>query len=131
MVDIEVVDTGMPRAGPYNPGLKVGNVIYVSGQVGLDPKTKTLASDEIKGQTKAVFENIKNIIEVGGAKVSNIVKTTVFLKKIKDFSEMNLEYKKFFTDNGVTEKFPVRTTVEVSNLPMDGLLIEVDAIAVI
>ena len=131
MVEIEVVDTGMPRAGPYNPGIKVGNVIYISGQVGLDSKTKKLASDEIKGQTQAVFENIKNILEAAGAKVSNIVKTTVFLKNIKDFSKMNLIYKKFFEENGVKEKFPARTTVEVSNLPMDNLLIEVDAIAVI
>lgn len=131
MVDIKIVDAGLPRAGPYNSGIKSGNVVYVSGQAPMDPETRVLASNEIKGQTRAVLSNIKLILEAAGTKVSNIVKTTVFLKNIKDFSNMNLEYKKFFEENGVTEKYPARTTVEVSNLPIQNMLIEIDCVAVI
>ncbi|MHA1298527.1 MAG: RidA family protein [Candidatus Helarchaeota archaeon] len=131
MVDKEIVDAGLPRAGPYNSGIKVGNVIYVSGQVGIDPQTKKLASEEIEGQTRAVLRNIKKIIEAVGGHISDIVKTTIFLKNVKDFSKMNLVYKEFFKENGVAEKFPARTTVEVSNLPLEGLLIEIDCIVVI
>ncbi|MFX1451530.1 MAG: RidA family protein [Promethearchaeota archaeon] len=130
MVEIEIVDAGIPRAGPYNSGIKAGNMVYVSGQGPMDPKTRSLASDEIKGQTEAVLENIKIILKAAGANVSNIVKTTVFLKNIKDFSKMNMVYKKFFKENGVTEKFPARTTVEVSNLPIDKMLIEIDCVAI-
>jgi 2-iminobutanoate/2-iminopropanoate deaminase len=63
--------------------------------------------------------------------VSNIVKITIFLKNVKDFTEMNEAYKKFFEENGVTDKFPARSTVEVSNLPLTGILLEIDAIAVL
>lgn len=131
MVDIKIIDIGIPRAGPYNSGIKAGNMIFVSGQTPVDPQTHNLVSNEIKGQTRAVLENIKNILEAAGANVSSIVKTTVFLKKISDFSKMNLVYKDFFNENDVEEKFPARTTVEVSNLPFENMLVEIDCIAVI
>lgn len=130
-MEIEVIDTGAPKAGPYSLGIKAGNVIYVSGQGPLDLETRVLPSDEIKGQTRAVLENIKSILEAGGSSVSKIIKTTVFLKNMKDFSKMNLTYKKFFKENGVKEKFPARTTVEVSDLPVSNFLLEMDCIALI
>ena len=123
MVDIEVVNPGTPVAGPYSPGVKVGNLIFVSGQVS-KPGTA-----DIKEQTSSVLENIKKIVEAAGGNVSNIVKTTVFLTNFKDFGKMNRVYKQFFEDNGVSEKFPARSTVEVSNLVVKGLIIEIDAIA--
>ena len=123
MVDIEVVNPGTPVAGPYSPGVKVGNLLFVSGQVS---KPGTM---DIKEQTRSVLDNIKKIVVAAGGNVSNIIKTTVFLTNFKDFGKMNRVYKKFFEDNGVTEKFPARSTVEVSNLVVEGLIIEIDAIA--
>jgi 2-iminobutanoate/2-iminopropanoate deaminase len=121
MVNIEVVNPGTPVAGPYSPALKVNNLLFVSGQIA--------KQGDIKEQTKTILENIKKIVETAGGKVSNLVKLCVFMTDIKEFSEMNSVYKKFFEDNGVTEIFPARSTVEVSNLVLEGLLIEIDAIA--
>ena len=125
MVDIEKINPGTPVAGPYSPAIKAGNLIFVSGQ-GSKP-----GDEDIRSQTITVLENIKTIIEAAGAKVSNIVRTTVFLKNIKDFGKMNRAYKKWFNENGVTENYPARSTVEVSSLPVPVMLIEIDAIAVI
>lgn len=123
MVDIEIINPGTPVAGPYNPGIKAGNLLFISGQ----GPTQSIA--EIKDQTYSVLEKIKKVVEAAGGSVSNIVNTTVFLKNMEDFSEMNRTYKKFFDDNGVTEKYPTRSTVEVSNLPLAFMLVEIDAIA--
>ncbi len=126
MVDIEKVSPeGVTVAGPYSPGVKTGNLLFVSGQ------GPARGATEIKEQTQTALENIKKIVSAAGAKVSNIVKITVFLKNINDFSEMNRIYKTFFEENGVTEKFPARSTVEISNFPVSGMLIEIDAIAVL
>ena len=113
MVELEKVSPeGATVAGPYSPGVKAGNLLFVSGQ---GPARSTT---EIKEQTQTALENIKKIVEAAGAKVSNIVK-------------MNKIYKTFFEENGVTEKFPSRSTVEVSNFPVSAMLIEIDAIAVL
>ena len=125
MVDINYINPGTPVAGPYSPGVTTGNMIFVSGQ-GPDPGTT-----DIKDQTLTAFEKIKKIIEAAGGRVSNIVKVTVFLKDISMFNKMNMAYKKFFKNNGINEKFPARTTVEVSNLPIETMLIEIDIIAAI
>ena len=121
----EYIRPGTPVAGPYTPGVKTGNLLFVSGQ---GPAAGT---DNIKDQTRTTLENIKTIVEASGLKVANIVKITVFLKNIKDFGKMNRTYKKFFEDNGVTENFPARTTVEASNFPAAGMLVEIEAIAMI
>jgi len=122
MVDIEVIDTGAPKAGPYNLGIKAGNLIFISGQV-MDPE-----AEGVKEQTLTALGKIKNILEVAGARVSDIVKTTIYLKNMSDFKEVNIIYKEFFIQNGVQEKFPARTTVEAA-CPLPGGLIEIDAIA--
>ncbi|MFW9972741.1 MAG: RidA family protein [Candidatus Odinarchaeota archaeon] len=124
MVNIEVIDTGAPKAGPYNLGIKTGNLIFISGQVP-PPEAKG-----IKEQTIAVFEKIKNILDAGEVSFSNIVKVSVFLNNMSDFKEMNQAYKEFFEKNGVTEKFPARTTIEAT-CPVSYALIEIDAIAVL
>jgi len=123
MVDKKYINPGTPVAGPYSPGVIVGNLLFVSGQ-GPAAGLKT-----IEEQTQSELENIKKIVEAAGAKVSDIVKVTVFMTDIKDFGKMNRRYKKFFEENGVSENFPTRTTVEVSDLAADGMLIEIDAIA--
>ena len=125
MPDIEMINPGTPVAGPYNPGIKAGNLLFISGQGSAQSK------EDIKEQTLSSLKKIKSIVEAGGGKISNIVKATVFLKNIEDFSKMNAVYKKFFNDNGVSESFPSRAAVEVSNLPLPNMLIEISAIAVL
>jgi len=125
MPDIEKINPGIPVSGPYNPGIKAGNLLFVSGQ------GSAQSEEDIKEQTLTTLNKIKTIIEAGGGKISNIVKTTVFLKNITDFGVMNTIYKKFFNDNGVSESYPSRVTVEVSNLPLHSMLIEISAIAVL
>ncbi len=124
MNNIEVIDTGTPKAGPYSLGIKAGNLVFLSGQV------TDLVTKGIKEQTLTALEKIKKVLEVAGASVSNIVKTTVYLKNMSDFKEMNGAYKDFFLQNGVKEKFPARTTVEAT-CPLPNGLIEIDAIAVL
>lgn len=123
MVEKEFINPGTPVAGPYTPGVKVGNLIFVSGQ---GPKAGT---EGITDQTTTAFENVKSVLEAAGASVANIVKVTVFLKDMNDFSKMNRAYKNFFKDNGINENFPARTTVQIANLPVATMLIEIDVIA--
>jgi 2-iminobutanoate/2-iminopropanoate deaminase len=125
MSDIEIINPGTPVAGPYNPGIKVGNLLFVSGQ------GSAQVGANIKEQTLDALNKIKKIVEAAGGKISNIVNTSVFLKNMKEFSEMNSVYKKFFNENGVTEFYPARVTVEVSNLPFANMLIEISAIVVL
>ncbi|MFW9864648.1 MAG: RidA family protein [Candidatus Thorarchaeota archaeon] len=124
MTNKEVINAGISKAGPYNLGIKAGNFIFISGQVA-DPEV-----NGIKEQTSIALKKIKKIIESGGAEVSNIVKTTVYLKNISDFKEMNSAYKDFFIQNGVYEKFPARSTVQAV-CPLPNGLVEIDAIAVL
>ena len=125
MPNIEIINPGIPVAGPYNPGIKVGNFIFISGQGSAQSK------EDIKEQTLTTLNKIKTIVEAGGGKISNIVKATVYLKDINDFSKMNTVYKKFFNDNGVSESYPSRAALEASNLPLSSMLIEISAIAVL
>ena len=125
MVDIEHINPGSPVAGPYTPGVKVGNLLFVSGQGAKQGAT------EIKDQVYSVLENIKAIVEAAGGTVANIVHIKVYLRDMNDFGKMNRTYKKFFNDNGVDENYPTRTTIEVSGLPVASMLLELDAIALI
>jgi len=125
MTNIEYINPGTPVAGPYTPGVKAGDLIFVSGQ------GPAAGATEIKEQTLTTLENIKKILEAAGSNVSKIIKVSVFLKNMKDFEVMNRTYRGFFEMNGVTEGFPARTTVEISNLPVKGMLIEINAIAAI
>ena len=125
MPEFEMINPGIPVAGPYNPGIKAGNLLFISGQG--SPQSE----EDIKEQTLVALNKIKKIIEAGGGKVSNIVNTTVFLKNISEFSEMNAVYKSFFDENGISKSYPSRVTVEVSNLPLPSMLVEISAIAVL
>ncbi|WXG47379.1 MAG: RidA family protein [Candidatus Atabeyarchaeum deiterrae] len=109
--------------GPYSQAVKVGNLIFVSGQIPLDPRTGTPVSGDIKEQTKRVLENIKGILEAEGLTLDTVVKTTVFMRNMADFSKMNDVYATYFKN-----KPPARTTIQAGDLPakMD---IEIDAIA--
>ena len=119
-----IAKDGAPPVGPYSPGIKIGNWLFISGQGPLDPKTKQVPED-FKDQVKAVLENIKGITEAAGGTMENIVKTTVFLKDMNKFNKMNRVYKKYFTN-----KPPARSCVEAARLPLD-IQVEIEAIAYI
>lgn len=129
MAKIEKVDTGAPVGGAYSPGLKVGNLLFVSGQGAADPKTNKM-EPSIESQVIATLNNLKNIVVAGGSSVKNIVKMSVFMKDISQFSKMNETYRKWLEDNGAGDRFPTRTTVE-AKFARDDMLIEIDCIAVL
>ncbi len=110
--------------GPYSQAIKTDNgFIFTSGQIPIDPKTGNVIDGGIKEQTKQVMENMKAVLERAGSKLSNVIKTTVFLKSMDDFPAMNEIYSQYFG-----ESKPARSTVEVSKLPKD-VLVEIDAVA--
>jgi 2-iminobutanoate/2-iminopropanoate deaminase len=109
--------------GPYSQGISAGGLVFLSGQLPVDPKDGRIPSGIIL-QTKRVFENISAVLKARGLSLENVVKTTVFLKNMGDFSAMNGVYGEYFK-----ECYPARSTVEVARLPKD-VLIEIEAIAV-
>ncbi|MBC7331434.1 MAG: RidA family protein [Synergistetes bacterium] len=116
-----------PKAiGPYSQGIKCGNFLFVSGQIAIDPVTGEVIKGDIKAQTRRVLENIKAIVEAAGGTMESIVKTTCYLRDIALFKEFNETYSEFFGENP-----PARTTIEVSSLPKENALLEIDAIAYI
>ena len=111
-----------PKAiGPYSQAIKIGNFIYTSGQIALTKDGEFLDSD-VKTQTKQVCENLKAILEVSGAKLEDVVKTTIFLDDINNFNEVNEVYKEYFKHK------PARSTVAVKELPK-GAKVEIECIA--
>jgi 2-iminobutanoate/2-iminopropanoate deaminase len=117
--------TNAPAAiGPYSQAIEVNNMLFVSGQLPIDPSTGEFASEEIKGQTSQVFKNIKSILTEAGYSIDNVVKTTVFLAEMSLFAEMNTIYGEHFG-----ETFPARSTIAVKALPKNSL-VEIEVIAV-
>lgn len=108
--------------GPYSQAVSTGNLIFTSGQIALDTEGNII-SDDIKAQTRKVLENLKHILEDSGSSMNDVIKTTVFLKSMNDFAEMNEVYAEFFG-----ESLPARSTVEVSKLPKD-VRVEIEVIA--
>jgi len=110
----KVINTsGAPAPiGPYSQAVQGGNFLFVSGQVAIDPATGELVLDDIQTETRRVMENIKAILNEAGADFSNIVKTSIFLKDMQNFSLVNEVYGGYFTD-----AFPARETVQVAGLP--------------
>ncbi len=109
--------------GPYSQAVVSGNMIFVSGQLPIDPKTGEFPADNVIDQTKQSMENLKAVLEAGGFSLEDIVKTTIYLHDITDFSEMNEVYGSYFSDN-----YPARAAYAVKNLPK-GALVEIEAIA--
>ncbi len=127
MMDKKVIFTenASKPVGPYSQGIILGNLFFVAGERGIDPKTGRIVEGGIEKQTERILNNIKAILEEGGASLEKIGKVTVFLTDLNEFGLMNEVYRNFFK-----EKPPVRTCVEVSRLPGD-VRIEVDVIAVL
>lgn len=123
----KIINTDMaPKAiGPYSQAIRVGDMIFASGQIPLDPETGSVVAGDIGLQTERVLNNISGVLEAAGASMEDVVKTTVYLKDMADFPKFNESYARFFAGNP-----PARATVEVSRLPKD-VRIEIDAIAVL
>jgi len=108
--------------GPYSQGVKVGNLIFTSGQLPINTQSGELVAD-IEGATKQSLDNVKAILESSGSSMDNVVKTVVFLRDMNDFAAMNAVYATYFSSNP-----PARSAVEVARLPKDAI-IEIEAIA--
>lgn len=121
----EVISTAnAPKAiGPYEQAIKVGEFVYASGQIPLDPQTGNVVEGDIKIQTRRAMANLKAVLEAAGSSLDRVVKTTVFLKNIADFAAMNEVYAEYL--GGAK---PARSTVAVADLPR-GALVEIDLIA--
>ncbi len=117
---------GPSAIGPYSQAIRAGNLIFVSGQIPIDPSNGQIIEDKgIQAQTRRVLQNIQGILQAGGASLKNVVKTTVYLKDMNEFAEMNAAYAEFFQALP-----PARATVEVARLPRD-VSVEIDCIAIV
>lgn len=121
---MKVIETkNAPAAiGPYSQGMIVGDLIYTSGQIPINPASGNIEATEINGQADQAIRNIKAVLEAAGSSLEKVVKTTCFLQHISDFAEFNSVYEKYFTGK------PARSCVEVAALPK-GALVEIEVIA--
>ena len=123
MKTIVSTDKAPAAIGPYSQGVKVGNLLFTSGQIPLDPATGTFP-EGIEAQARQSLTNVKAILAEAGVSMDQVIKTTVFLKDMNDFAAMNAVYATFFTEGN----YPARSAVEVARLPKD-VLVEIEAIA--
>ena len=126
MSEKEVIKTDKaPKAiGPYSVGIKWGNLIFASGQLGIDPETGDIVSGGVQAQTRQALKNLQAVMASSGMSLDNVVKTTVFLNDINDFLKMNEVYAEFFSGD-----FPARSAIQAAALPKGGL-VEIEAIAI-
>src|SRR5215212_4715770 len=117
--------TGAPAIGPYSPAIRAGNLLFLSGQIPIDPATSNLVAGDISAQTEQVMRNIASLLKAAGAGFEHVVRTTVYLADMSDFGAMNAVYGRFVVDPP-----PARATVQVARLPRDAR-VEIDAIAVL
>jgi 2-iminobutanoate/2-iminopropanoate deaminase len=123
----EVIATNdAPKAiGPYSQAIKANGMVFLSGQIPLDPSTQELVQGDVAIQSERVLRNISKILKAAGSSLEQVVKTTVFLKDLLDFAAMNEVYARYFLHFP-----PARSTVEVARLPKD-VLVEIDVIALV
>ena len=113
-----------PKAiGPYSQAVRAGQLLFVSGQVPLDPATGQMVEGDIAAQTRRVFDNLAAVLKAGGRSFADVVRTTVFLADMNDFAAVNEVYGTYFT-----EPYPARATVQVARLPKDAR-VEIDVVA--
>ncbi len=121
-----IVSEKAPKAlGPYSVANRIGELVFTAGQLGLDPQTGELVPGGIEAETRQALTNIQNVLDAAGASLDQVVKTTVFLRDMSEFSRMNTIYGQFFTEN-----FPARSTVQVAALPKNGA-VEIEVVAAI
>ena len=126
MMGHDVIASGAAPAaiGPYSQAIKSGPMLFLSGQIALDPKTGQIVAGAIEEQTRQVLENLKAVLAANGMSTDDVVATTVYVKDLNDFTKLNATYGTYFTS-----KPPARATVQVARLPRDAL-VEISAIAV-
>ena len=120
-------DKAPAAIGPYSQGIVVepNRLVFTAGQVAMDPETGDMIGSDIEAQTKQALENLKGVLEAAGSGLDSVVKTTVFLNDMNDFSRMNGVYETYFTKNP-----PARSAVEVARLPKDAL-VEIECVALV
>jgi 2-iminobutanoate/2-iminopropanoate deaminase len=111
--------------GPYSQAVKTGNMVFCSGQIPIDPATGEFVSNDVAEQTRQVLKNLTAVLQAAGTDLNNVVKTTVFLADMNDFTAMNEIYAEFFSDNK-----PARATVQAARLPRDAR-VEIECIAIV
>jgi 2-iminobutanoate/2-iminopropanoate deaminase len=123
---IVATDRAPAAIGPYSQGvIAAGKLLFVAGQIALDPATGELTGGDIEAQTRRALENLRGILEAAGSSLDRVVKTTVFLRDLRDFPRMNRVYAEYFNLNP-----PARSTVQVAALPKDAL-VEIEAVALV
>jgi len=123
MKDVILTARGPKPIGPYSQGIKANELLFLSGQVALDPQSGELVGSDIRQQTERALENVQAILEAAGASLHHVVKTTVFLKDMSEFVAMNEVYARYFTAAP-----PARSTVQAARLPKDAL-VEIEVVA--
>jgi len=125
MIEIVATDRGPKAIGPYSQAVRANGFVFLSGQIALDPNTQQVVEGSAAVQVERVLENLKGVVEAAGSSLSRVVKTTVFLADMNDFSAVNEVYARYFVSNP-----PARSTVEVSKLPRN-VRVEIDLIALL
>jgi 2-iminobutanoate/2-iminopropanoate deaminase len=125
MKEIVSTDKAPGAIGPYSQAIKAAGMIFCSGQIPIDPASGNIVSEDVTEQTEQVLKNLSEVLSAGGADLSNVVKTTVFLADMNDFQAMNEVYARHFSDNK-----PARATVQAARLPRD-VKVEIECIAVV
>jgi len=123
MRTVIATERGPKAIGPYSQAIKANGLVFLSGQIPLDPATQQLITGDVAAQTERVLQNIAAVLDAAGTSLARVVKTTVFLKNMNDFVAMNEVYGRYFKTAP-----PARSTVEVARLPKD-VLVEIDVIA--
>jgi len=118
-------DKAPAAIGPYSQAVHAGSLVYTAGQIGFDPATMEIVSGGIEAETRQVLNNLKAVLEAAGSGLEYVLKTTVFLRDMGDFSKMNTIYAEFFSENP-----PARSTVAVKTLPKD-VAVEIETIALV
>lgn len=121
--EILATEAAPAAVGPYSQGVQLGDCIFTAGQLGIVPDTGELAGPDIENQTRRALKNLEAVLEAGGSCLKHVVKVTVFLQDINEFSRMNAVYAQFFPDDP-----PARSAVQVAALPLGGR-VEIEAIA--
>ena len=125
MKEIIATENAPGAIGPYSQAVKTVNMVFCSGQIPIDPATGEFVSDDVAEQTEQVLKNLSAVLAAAGTNLNNVVKTTVFLADMNDFTAMNEVYSKFFSENK-----PARATVQAARLPKDAR-VEIECIALV
>jgi 2-iminobutanoate/2-iminopropanoate deaminase len=121
--EIITTDRIAPSVGPFSAAVRVGDLLFLSGQVALDPATSKLIAGDIGAQTEQIFANISAVLEAAGKSFDDVMKTTVYLADMKDFGAMNTVYARYFQT-----PYPARTTIQAAGLPL-GAAVEIEVVA--